>query len=64
MGDYLARQAEFLDDISQWLHAGKLKYKEDVVNRLENAPHAFLGLLQGDNFGKLIVRVGDDPTKK
>ena len=63
VGDYLARQAEFLHDISQWLHAGKLKYKEDIVNRLENAPHAFLGLLQGDNFGKLIVRVGDDPTK-
>ena len=63
VGDYLGRQAEFLHDISQWLHAGKLKYKEDVVNRLENAPHAFLGLLQGDNFGKLIVRVGDDPTK-
>lgn len=37
--------AEFLHDISQWLHAGKLKYKEDVVNRLENAPHAFLGIL-------------------
>ena len=64
VGDYLGRQAEFLHDISQWLHAGKLKYKEDIVNRLENAPHAFLGLLQGDNFGKLIVRVGDDPTKK
>ena len=64
VGDYLGRQAEFLHDISQWLHAGKLKYKEDVVNRLENAPHAFLGLLQGANFGKLIVRVGDDPTKK
>ena len=63
VGDYLGRQAEFLHDISQWLHAGKLKYKEDIVNRLENAPHAFLGLLQGDNFGKLIVRVGDDPTK-
>ena len=63
VGDYLGRQAEFLHDISQWLHAGKLKYKEDVVNRLENAPRAFLGLLQGDNFGKLIVRVGDDPTK-
>ncbi len=63
VGDYQPRQAEFLHDISQWLHAGKLKYKEDVVHKLENAPHAFLGLFQGDNFGKLIVQIGEDPTK-
>ncbi|MDZ8052887.1 MAG: NADP-dependent oxidoreductase [Aulosira sp. ZfuVER01] len=62
VGDYLHRQPEFLNDVSQWLRAGKLKYKEDVVEGLENAPKAFIGLLQGENFGKLIVKVSEDPT--
>jgi NADPH-dependent curcumin reductase len=63
VSDYLDRQPEFLHDISQWLHAGKLKYKEDIVDGLEHAPQALIGLLQGENFGKVIVRVGDDPTQ-
>ena len=62
VSDYQQRQAEFLNDVVQWLQVGKLKYKEDVVEDLENAPRAFIGLLQGKNFGKLIVKVGDDPT--
>jgi len=64
VGDYQQRHAEFMNDMSQWLQAGKLKYKEDIVQGLKNAPHAFIGLLKGENFGKLIVQVGDDPTKK
>ena len=62
VGDYQHRQNEFLNDVSNWLKSGKLKYKEDVVVGLENAPRAFIGLLQGENFGKLIVKVGDDST--
>jgi NADPH-dependent curcumin reductase len=61
--DYLPRQPEFFKDVSEWLHSGKLKYKEDVVEGLENAPRAFRGLLQGENFGKLIVKVSEDPTR-
>ncbi len=41
----------------------KLRYREDVVVGLDNAPDAFIGLLQGKNFGKLLVRVSDAPTK-
>ncbi|MEP6516896.1 NADP-dependent oxidoreductase [Microcoleus vaginatus] len=63
VADYQHRQAEFVNDVSQWLQEGKLKYKEDVVDGLENAPHAFIGLLLGKNFGKLIVKVSDDPTR-
>jgi hypothetical protein len=63
VSDYQQRQAEFVNDVSQWLQEGKLKYKEDVVEGLKNAPHAFIGLLQGKNFGKLIVKVSDDPTR-
>ena len=54
---------DFLHDVSGWLQSGKLKYKEDVVIGLENAPGAFIGLLRGENFGKLIVKVSDDPTR-
>ena len=62
VSDYQQRQAEFLNDVVQWLQVGKLKYKEDVVEDLENAPRAFIGLLQGKNFGKLIVKVSEDPA--
>ena len=48
--------------VSGWLKEGKVKYREDVVQGLEKAPRAFLGLFRGENFGKLIVKVGDDPT--
>jgi hypothetical protein len=51
------RRADFLDSMSGWLRAGKVKYREDVVEGLENAPGAFLGMLAGRNFGKLVVRV-------
>ncbi|ARV58130.1 NADP-dependent oxidoreductase [Nostocales cyanobacterium HT-58-2] len=60
--DYQHQQEDCLRDVSQWLKEGKLKYREDVVVGLENAPRAFIGLLRGENFGKLIVRVSDDPT--
>jgi NADPH-dependent curcumin reductase CurA len=54
------RRGEFLQAMSSWLREGKIKYREDIVAGLENAPSAFLGLLAGRNFGKLIVRVGAD----
>jgi NADPH-dependent curcumin reductase CurA len=41
----------------QWLRDGRIKYREDVVQGLENAPEAFFGLLQGRNFGKLVVKL-------
>lgn len=57
VSDRAHRQADFLRDVGAWLQAGKLKYCEDVVVGLENAPEAFIGLLQGKNFGKLVVKV-------
>jgi NADPH-dependent curcumin reductase CurA len=62
VGDYQNRFNDFLRDVSGWLQSGQLKYKEDVVVGLENAPRAFIGLLRGENFGKLIVKVSEDPT--
>ncbi|QKJ67227.1 NADP-dependent oxidoreductase [Deefgea piscis] len=55
--DYGHRYGEFFSAMSQWLSEGKIKFKEDLVQGLENAPEAFMGLLEGKNFGKLIVRV-------
>lgn len=48
---------DFRNGVSNWIKSGELKYREDVINGLENAPNAFLGLFRGNNFGKLIIRV-------
>jgi NADPH-dependent curcumin reductase len=48
---------EFLSRATAWVRDGSLKYREDVVDGLENAPAAFIGMLEGKNFGKLLVRV-------
>jgi NADPH-dependent curcumin reductase CurA len=63
VSDHLARLPDFLKDCGGWLREGRLKHREDVVVGLEKAPEAFIGLLQGKNFGKLLVRVGEDPTR-
>ena len=42
-----------------WINAGKLKYREDIVEGFENLPRAFIGMLSGDNIGKRLVKVGD-----
>jgi hypothetical protein len=55
--DFATKQGDFLRDVGEWVRSGRLKYREDVVDGLEQAPTAFLGLLQGKNFGKLLVRV-------
>ena len=41
---------------------GKIKYKEDITEGLENAPRELIGLLRGENFGKKIIRVGKEPA--
>jgi NADPH-dependent curcumin reductase len=57
--DYAQQTGDFLRDAGGWVREGKLKYKEDIVEGLENAPKAFIGLLKGANFGKLLVKVSD-----
>jgi NADPH-dependent curcumin reductase CurA len=56
--DYGPRFAEFRDAMAAWLREGRIHYREDVVDGLVNAPAAFIGLLAGRNFGKLVVKVG------
>lgn len=57
------RHDDFLRDMSGWVAEGSVRYREDVIDGLERAPAAFRGLLAGRNFGKLLVRVGHDPTR-
>ena len=60
VSDFVARHADFLRDMSQWVREGKVKYREFVTEGLDTAPAAFMGLLKGANFGKQLVRVGPD----
>ena len=48
----------FIAEVAPLVQSGQLRYREDIVDGLENAPTAFLRLFRGENFGKLVVRVG------
>ena len=56
--DFAEQRPAFYREMDQWIRDGRVKYREDIVDGLKNAPAAFIGLLQGKNFGKLVVRVG------
>ena len=55
--DYESRFGEALRELSLWIRENKLKYAETIIDGLENAPKAFLGLFKGENLGKQLVRV-------
>jgi hypothetical protein len=57
--DYGHRYDEFAKQMSHWLSTGQIKYREQMVEKLEAAPEAFMGILDGQNFGKVVVRVND-----
>ena len=63
VSDHRHRQGEFRATVAPLVKSGQLKYREDIVDGLDNAPEAFIGLLQGRNFGKLLVRLSPDPTR-
>ncbi len=51
---------EFSSQMTEWLKAGKIHYREEIVDGLEQAPATFIGLLKGNNFGKCVIRVGSE----
>jgi hypothetical protein len=61
--DYSNRYAEGMARIARWIKEGRIKYREDFVDGLENAPEALIAVLEGRNFGKMNVRVSPDPTR-
>lgn len=59
-GDDQSAYMDFIKEMAEWYKAGKIKYREDIIQGLARAPEAFIGLLQGKNFGKLIVQVAEE----
>ena len=59
--DFASFYPEFAAEMGGWLKAGKIHYREDIIDGLEQAPAAFIGMLAGKNFGKCVIRVG--PSK-
>jgi NADPH-dependent curcumin reductase len=55
--EFHAQRPAFYREMAQWIAEGRVKYQEDIVDGLESAPEAFIGMLEGRNFGKLIVQV-------
>ena len=62
--DYRSQIRDFFTDMSGWPRGGQVKYREDITDGLENAPRELIGLLKGENFGKKLIRVSPDPTKR
>src|SRR5262249_61160646 len=57
--DYAPRYREGLQQMTEWLRASKLQYRESIVIGIENAPRAFIGMLHGENIGKQLVKVSE-----
>ena len=62
VSDQWQRFGEYRAMAAPLVRNGELKYREDIVEGLDRAPEAFIGLLNGRNFGKLLIKLGDDPT--
>lgn len=58
--DYGHRIGEFQEEMGRWVQEGKIKYREQIIDGLENAPAALIGLLKGENFGKVVIRLAND----
>jgi NADPH-dependent curcumin reductase CurA len=58
VSDHAGLRDQFLREMAGWLNSGEVRYDETIVDGLENAPDAFLGLLRGENLGKMLVRIG------
>ena len=56
---YIDRYLEGIKQLAQWLKEGKLKYREQIAEGIENAPAAFIGMLQGSNTGKQLVKISE-----
>jgi NADPH-dependent curcumin reductase CurA len=59
--DFGSQYGEFMREMIGWLRSGQIKYREDITDGLENAPRELIGLLNGENFGKKLIRVSPDP---
>ena len=58
--EFFDMRDQFLTDMRQWIAEGKMKYQETIMQGVENAPNAMIGLLQGENSGKMLVQIGPE----
>ena len=61
--DFQGLEGEFLRGMGAWVRDGRVRYREDIVDGIEQIPARMIGLLGGENFGKLLVRTSPDPTR-
>jgi NADPH-dependent curcumin reductase CurA len=59
VADYADKFPEGIKQLGEWVQQGKIKYSENVVEGFENVPEAFLGLFEGANLGKQLVKVSE-----
>lgn len=64
VSDHADRRPQFYADMGAWIAAGKIRWQETIVDGIENAPKAFLGLFMGENIGKMLVRLGPEPARR
>ncbi len=57
VSDYSARADEFYAEMGRWIREGKIQWEETILEGIENAPEAFIGLFSGENMGKMLVRL-------
>jgi NADPH-dependent curcumin reductase CurA len=57
VSDHFDRQPQFYQDMGRWIDEGRIKWKETILEGIEKAPKAFLGLFTGANFGKMLVKL-------
>src|SRR5262249_49682370 len=57
--DFWGHFGDFIREMPQWIKEGKIKYREDIAEGLENAPAAFMEMLKGKNSGKQLVRIAE-----
>ena len=61
VSDHMKKRPQFISDMATWIGEGKIKWKETILEGIGNAPGAFIGLFKGQNFGKMLVKLGADP---
>ncbi len=64
VSDHIDSQPQFYADMGAWIAAGQIKWEETVIDGIENAPEAFLGLFKGENMGKMLVRLSPEPPAR
>lgn len=58
--DFMQLRPQFESDMRQWLREGRIKWRETVLDGIDQAPHAMVGLMQGENIGKMLVRLASE----